>query len=426
MTPVEYISGFSRLGKRVSDLSRIGSLLEAVGRPQDSLRFIHIAGTNGKGSMAQMFSEILVSGGYRTGLFTSPYIFTFNDRIRLDNSCIPDSELAEVISDIAPAIDAHPLRDSFSQFEVTQAAAFVWYARKKCDVVVLEAGLGGLLDSTNIIESPLVCAIGSIALDHTDILGDTVEQIAVQKAGIIKPGSPCVLSAGAPAGAVRVFRETAAEKGSLLNIPNYALCRVTRSDITGSTFSYRGEEFELTMPGLHQVNNALTVIDSLRLIGDRLPVSGSSIKRGLAAAKLPGRVDVLSKDPLIILDGSHNPDGMAALAGTLKAGGCTSVRAVIGMHSDKNAAEAASKLLPCTERFYPVSGFSDRDIPAEKLAEMIESSGGRTEVRSGEIAGVIRALAEEYPGDVLLICGSLYLVSYVKEHQATIINNYRH
>ncbi len=414
MDPVRYISGFSRLGKRVSGLSRIRSLLDALGRPQEGLRFIHIAGTNGKGSMAQMFSEILTSAGYRTGLFTSPYILTFYDRIRINGENIQSEELSGVLKDISPVIEAHPLRDSFSQFEITQAAAFEWFRRQRCDAVVLEAGLGGLLDSTNVIESPLVSVIGSIGLDHTAVLGDTVEKIAFQKAGIIKPGRPCVLSAGAPPEAVRVFREQAEEKGSPLYIPDTGLCKVIHTGFGGSVFIYRDEVYRTAMPGLHQVNNALSVIEAMGTLAGELPVSREDIEKGIAKARIPGRVEIISVSPLTVLDGSHNPDGMKALSAFLGTLDGRTVRAVIGMHTDKDAGEAVRMLVPRVTEFYPVSGFSDRDIPAGELAGIISKAGGKALLRDGEIISLVSALSEEFPGDVLLICGSLYLVSYIK------------
>ena len=413
MDPIKYISGFSRLGKRVSDLSRIGALLDAAGRPQDSLKFIHIAGTNGKGSMAQMFSEVLTCAGYKVGLFTSPYIITFYDRIRLGGVNIPESELSEILEELAPVIDAHPMKASFSQFEVTQAAAFVWFKRKNCDVVVLEAGLGGLLDSTNIIETPLVSVIGSIALDHTAILGDTVEEIAFQKAGIIKHGCPCVLSAGAEESAVNVFRRQAESKGSALVIPDNRLCRVQKSDLTGCVFTYKDKQYRTAMAGTHQVNNALTVIEALGLIADVLPVSYEDTVTGIGRAKLFGRVEILSEAPLTVLDGSHNPDGMKALARALELTGKRRVRAVIGMHTDKNAHEAIARLIPKVYEFYPVSGFSDRDYPTEELAEIISSEGGKAVRTECTVTELVRQLGSEHPDDVLLICGSLYLVSYI-------------
>ena len=170
MNAIEYVSGFSRLGKKLEDLSRIKSLMQAVGDPQDKLKFIHIAGTNGKGSMAQMFSEIFINAGYRTGLFTSPYIVDYTDRIKVNNENITLPELEKIIEKIRPAVEEHPLRSDFSQFEITQAIAFTYFAEKKCDVVILEAGIGGLLDSTNVIKAPIVSVIGSVDFDHTAVL----------------------------------------------------------------------------------------------------------------------------------------------------------------------------------------------------------------------------------------------------------------
>ncbi|MBR6101745.1 MAG: bifunctional folylpolyglutamate synthase/dihydrofolate synthase [Ruminococcus sp.] len=418
MDAISYISTFSRFGKPVRDLSRISALLSAVGSPQEGLRFIHIAGTNGKGSIAQMLSEVLVSAGYRTGLFTSPYIITFYDRIRINNENIHKEELDALLEELSPVLEAFPRRDELTQFEVTQAAAFVWFLRQGCDAVVLEAGLGGLLDSTNVIKAPLCSVIGSIGLDHTAILGGTLEEIAYQKAGIIKEGCPCVLSAGAPEEALRVFREQAALKRSELVIPDISACTVTRSDITGSEFTYLGKRYETAMAGLHQVSNALTVIEALRLTAPALPVPEEDIARGIARARLFGRVEILSRSPLTILDGSHNPDGTRALASFLQGLGGSTVRAVIGMHSDKNAAEAVSNLVPYVTEFYPVSGFSDRDYPADSLADIIRSAGGAAVLSDAPIPDLIQSLRAAHPNDTVLICGSLYLVSYIKDRSA--------
>lgn len=414
MDAIKYISGFSRGGAPVSDLSRIGSLLSALGSPQNRLRFVHIAGTNGKGSIAQMLSEVLVRQGFRTGLFTSPYILTFTDRIRCDNLNIPDEELEETVAAMRPAVEAHPLRQSFSQFEITQAAAFLWFEKKGCDVVVLEAGLGGLLDSTNIIPPPLVSVIGSIGLDHTAVLGSTIEQIAAQKAGIIKPGAPCVLSAGATDAVAGIFRRTAQEKNSRLVIPDADELTVRSCELSGSCFTYRGEEYRTAMPGQHQIRNALSVIEAARFISRTLPISRQALREGIAAARIFGRTEVLSAEPLVILDGGHNPDAMQALSQTLCLVKGRKIRAVIGMHSDKDARSASAALVPKVEEFYTVSGFSDRDIPSAQLAETIRSCGGRAVPADKPIPALIGELTAAHPEDVLLICGSLYLAAYVK------------
>ncbi len=415
MGAIEYIQSFSRSGSPVRNLDRISSLMRAMGDPQDRLRFIHIAGTNGKGSMAQMFSEVLVRAGYKTGLFTSPYIIEFHDRIRFNNENISKAELEEVVTVLRSVVDVHPMKNSFSQFEITQAAAFLWFLKKGCDVVVLEAGLGGLLDSTNIV-TPLVSVIGSIGLDHTAVLGKTLPKIAYQKAGIIKSGIPCVLSPGAESGVLKVFEEQAEQKGSELVVPYLEKISAQECSLSGSRFVYKGEEYRLSMPGEHQIRNAMSVIEALRLIRNQLPVSKETIKEGLAAASVYGRVETACKKPFIILDGGHNPDAVKALAETLSlAEG--KIRAVIGMHDDKDA-EAAVKLLSGqVKRFYPVSGFSDKDMPAEELAWHIGRAGGDVSLSSNDnIEELIARLVREFPEDILLVCGSLYLVSWFKEH----------
>lgn len=416
MNAVEYISTFSRLGKKLDDLHRIEALLSAVGEPQSKLRFIHIAGTNGKGSMAQMFSEILTDAGYTTGLFTSPYIVKYSDRIKINGKNIPYDELEAIVEKLKPILEAHPMRNEFSQFEITQAVAFTYFAKRGCDAVVLETGLGGRLDSTNVIEKPIVSVIGSVAFDHMAILGDTLEKIAYQKAGIIKPHCPCVLSAGNAPEVMRVFRETAAENESQLNIPIATMCIVKKSSVWGSVFTYRGEEYETSMGGLKQVSNAITVIDAMKFVNEVLPVSRENIRNGIKNARLFGRIEVIGKEPLTILDGAHNPDGTAALADALSRLDVKNITAVIGMHKDKNSFEAVKKLVPFVSSFTAVDGFSELDRPKEELAELIVQAGGAAQVGEEDIMSEIRRLRNENPDGAVVICGSLYLVAYVKNH----------
>ncbi|MGN1134483.1 MAG: bifunctional folylpolyglutamate synthase/dihydrofolate synthase, partial [Oscillospiraceae bacterium] len=315
---MKFINSFSKKGGKVTDLSRIEKLMNAIGNPQDSLEFIHIAGTNGKGSMAQMFSEILTDAGYKVGLFTSPYIIEYNDRIRINNQNISNEDLKRISDRIDPIVMKADCCKDFSQFEITQAIAMTYFAEQKCDIVVLEAGVGGLLDSTNIIKKPLVSVIGSIAFDHTAILGDTIEEIAFQKAGIIKPGCPCVLSPGNPMEAVNVVRQQAIENHSQLVIPNLMLCRAYKWDISGCEFSYKGQSYSLAMGGLHQISNAITVIEAIKYPAEKLKISTQNVINGLKKAVLPARIEIIKSKPLTILDGGHNPDGMKALAKALE------------------------------------------------------------------------------------------------------------
>lgn len=408
---MEYINSFDRKGKRISDLSRAEKLMELVGNPQKELEFIHIAGTNGKGSMATMMAEILTAQGYKVGLFTSPFLIEYTDRIRINGENISKDKLCETVCKLKPAIENSSLRGDFSQFEITQAIAFTYYKEEKCDVVVLEAGLGGLVDCTNVIENPIVTLIGSVSYDHTAILGEALEEIAFQKAGIIKKNRPCVLSAGNAMSVVRVVRERAMEMTSQLCIPNLQLCRVMKMDLSGSVFSYKGEEYEVSMQGLHQVSNALTVIDAVKFVSEKLPVSRTAVLEGLKKARLVGRVEVISKNPLTILDGGHNPDGMKALSEVLK-NTPKPIVAVVGMHSDKNCKNAVKNLVGVVDRFITVDGFSQMDIKKGELCELIKTVGGQAEI--GETVESAVAEARELCGKgTAVICGSLYLVSYV-------------
>ncbi len=412
---MNFINSFSRLGKRVENLDRIKSLLDAIGNPQDNLKFIHIAGTNGKGSMAHMFNEIFVQQGYKTALFTSPYLIEYSDRIRINNENISQNDLLETVSQIAPKIQNHPKRAEFSQFEITQAIALTYFANKNCDIVILEAGLGGLLDSTNIIKNPIVTVIGSVSFDHTAILGETLEEIAFQKAGIIKPHCPCVLSPANKMDVIRTVREVAISNESMLMIPNLMYCTNVQSDIFGSKFSYRGEEYVLSLVGKHQVTNALTVLDAMRFVCEKMTVSQDSIKQGLKKATLFGRVEVLSKEPLTILDGGHNPDGTRALASVLASIDTQKITAVIGMHKDKNALDAIKNLVPYVDKFIAVDGFSDLDYDKSDLAKIITQAGGNA-VCGDDICTEIDNSKKENNSGATIICGSLFLVAYVKTH----------
>lgn len=407
---MEFIESFDRKGKRIADLSRAKELMKIVGNPEKKLRFIHIAGTNGKGSMAQMLSEIFTAGGYKTGLFTSPFLIEYSDRIRINGENIPKVKLCEIVEKIKPIVENSPLCKDFSQFEITQAIGFSYFAKENCDVVILETGLGGLVDCTNVIENPIVTLIGSVSYDHTAILGETLEEIATQKAGIIKRNCPCVLSAGNDMRVVKTVREYAMRMESQLCIPNLNLCRVTKMDIFSTEFSYKGENYTISMQGLHQVSNALTVIDAVKFATETLKISHDAVLTGLKKARLIGRCEVVCQNPLTIVDGGHNPDGTKALAEVLKHV-AKPVVAVIGMHSDKNCEDAVKNLIPVVDKFITVDGFSHMDIEKENLAKIITQNGGEAIV-GNDVESAVRTAQELCKGATAVVCGSLYLVSY--------------
>lgn len=410
---MEFISGFSKQGGKVRDLNRIKSLLKAVGNPEKSLKFVHIAGTNGKGSMAQMFSEIFIDAGYKTGLFTSPYIIEYNDRIQINGQNISDEEIEIISNEIRPIVESLEGDTDFSQFEITQTIAFLYFAKMQCDIVVLETGVGGLLDSTNVIEAPLVSVIGSVSYDHTAVLGNTLEEIAFQKAGIIKPKCPCVLSAGNDMAVIKTIREKAMAMQSQLVIPNLYLCKAEKWDIFGCEFWYKGEKYATSMGGLHQISNAITVIEAIKYPAEKMKITLDNIKNGLKRATIPARIEVVSKNPLTILDGGHNPDGMKALAKVLETIPQRPKIAIIGMLKGKNVHEATRELIGLVDKFICVDGFYPLEMPKQELKEIIESIGGKAELSDLPLNELIKSIQKENPKGLTLICGSLFLASKV-------------
>jgi dihydrofolate synthase/folylpolyglutamate synthase len=408
----EFTSRYTKLGRRVNDLSRIAALLHEIGDPQTRLRFVHVAGTNGKGSVCEMTARALTAAGCKTGLFTSPYIIRYNDRIRIDGAEVSDEELDRLADIVSPAAEKLSAL-GFSQFEITQAMGLLHFEREKCDVVVLETGLGGLLDSTNVIPPPLVSVICSLSLDHTAILGDTIEQIAAQKAGIIKRGSPAVLSGGNPDEAVRVVKERAAECGSELYIPETP--EPVSVTAFGSEFIYKGHTYNVSMGGAHQLTNACTALETLgvlRRAGFEIPAA--AVAEGLRAV-IPARLQILSREPLVIVDGGHNPQGVAALAAALDTLPCRK-RAVIGMLGDKDSAAAAGLIAGSCERFVCVDGFAPNARPAGELAEILRENGAAAVGSELSAEETVRRELEDLPErEALVICGSLYLAALFAE-----------
>lgn len=406
----KFVFGYSKMSKPVSDLSRARSLMAAVGDPQARLRFIHVAGTNGKGSVSEMTAGALAAAGYKTGLFTSPYILRYNDRIRINGRDIPNDELDRLSDIVEKAVRAGD--GGFSQFEITQAIAMLYFEQSGCDIVVLEAGIGGLLDSTNVIPPPEAAVITSIALDHTAILGGTVELIAEQKAGIIKGGSAVICSPSVPPQALQVISDKAKAVGARLTVPDIAEANVRRCDLFGAEFDF-GElkELRLNMGGEHQIRNAVTAIETLFALRRRgFEIPDSAVRDGIGCV-IPARLQILCRDPLVIVDGGHNPEGVGALAAALDTLDCKK-RAVIGMLGDKDSAEAARMIARHADRFICVGDFCPNAQGAEKLAELLTAAGATAEASAlSPEETVRRELSAPGEGEALVICGSLYLAS---------------
>ena len=407
-----YISGTAVFGSRPG-LERIGELLEKLGNPQKRLRFVHIAGTNGKGSCAAMTASVLKAAGYKTGLYTSPYLYRFNERMQIGGKQIGDEALAEIVTRVRPiaeAMDDHP-----TEFELITAAALLWFAQEQCDVVVLEVGLGGRFDATNIIDAPEVAVIMNIGLDHTAVLGDTIEQIALEKAGIIKPGTAAVLFQQSES-VTRLVRARCEELDVSLRIPDFSAIHSEFDSLYGQTFRYQGEAYALPLLGTHQLKNAATVlevVDVLRGRGWRL--EQSDVEHGLYAVSWPGRFELLSEDPLFIVDGGHNPQCAQTVAENLLRYFPDKRRILLlGVLKDKDVSGLTDRLDPVADEYLCITPESPRALTAEALAELLGRYGKPVTV-CGSIRDGVSAALERADGDsVVCAVGSLYSVGEIR------------
>lgn len=406
---LSYIHSTLRFGSRPG-LSRIARLLEQIGNPQDRLRFVHVAGTNGKGSTCSAIAAALREAGYRTGLYISPYIEDFCERIQVNGQYIAHKELAGELKALLPFLaaseDEHP-----TEFELITALAFAYFARQNCDIVVLEVGLGGRFDATNVIPAPLVSVITSISLDHTAILGDTVEKIAFEKCGIIKQGGVTVSSPGQIQGARDVIAGICKERGNTLHIPRLDQAQILKEDIYGTKLSYAGHVLTLPLCGRHQISNFLTAFETIRVLNTRgLHIPLQKAIDGMARVTFPARMERLHEHPLVLLDGAHNPAGTTALADTIRrylAGKRLIV--IMGMLADKDYSCGIANIAPLASRFIAVRPDSLRALDTQETARIAASFCTDTVCFDSLEDAFTDAWVHTGLNDVLLICGSLYL-----------------
>lgn len=401
--------------KRTRGLGRTTELMRLLGDPQKELRFVHIAGTNGKGSTAAMLSSVLTQAGYTTGLFTSPHLQRYNERIKVNGADIPDGEMDRLMEEIWRA--SRQMEEAPSEFEILTAMGLLYFRERGCDIVVLEVGLGGRIDSTNIIPAPEAAVITNIGLEHTEYLGDTLEQIAGEKAGIIKPGTQVVLYHQTP-GVEAVVRAQCALCACPLTITDGGQQKLLECGLEGQTFSYREREgLRLSLPGSYQYRNAAVVLDTVDALKERgWSIPEQAVRAGLAGAAWPGRFEVLGREPLVIVDGAHNPNGVEALVQSLKQylpG--RSMTFVMGVMADKNYDQMLELAAPLARRFITVTPESHRALDSGRLAEDAASRFGLPVQDAGTVeAGVSMALAEAGPEDVVCILGSLYQAGAVR------------
>lgn len=380
-------------------------LLERLGNPHKKLKFIHLAGTNGKGSTASMIANILKCEGYRVGLYTSPFLEVFNERIQINGENIPDDVLAELVSEVKSHID--DMEQGPSEFALTTAVMFLYFTRENCDYVVLETGMGGKLDATNVIEESIVSVITSISLDHTQFLGDTIEKITLEKCGIIKKNSNVVCYCNQDERAVEVIKNVCGENNAELIISPIP-------KISGNGFLYDDKEYKLKMCGTYQPYNAataLTVIDVMRKKG--IFVSDNSVKTGIESAEWAGRFEYLNEN--LVIDGGHNPSGIAELKKSL-AETKRPVILVMAMMEDKNYAECITEIAPIAKKIYATQIDYPRCLKVNLLAEIAKKYCGDTQVFENAKNAVKTAICNADENDLVCVCGSLYLVGLIRNY----------
>lgn len=395
-------------------LERISELCEKLGHPERDLQYVHVAGTNGKGSFCTMLSSILMEAGYKTGLYTSPHMVRFNERMRVNGKEIDDAVLAEITERVKPVADS--MTDRPTEFELVTAIAFVYFKEMRCDVVVLETGLGGRLDATNVIPAPLASVITGIDLDHTAILGDTYEAIAGEKAGIIKENSPVVIGDCNDEARSAILRK-AAETNSKVYSADLSRLSDLNYSLDGTTFCY-GEykNIQLSLAGIYQPRNCATVLECVNALREGgLAISDEALRRGLSRARWVGRFEVLSREPLVIYDGGHNPQGVTACVESVKVTLPEGrVEVLCGILRDKDYDHMVAALSEIADGVVTLTVDSPRALPAEELAAVLSSRGIDAEAcaKDTDAARLAFHRAQE-KGIPLLMIGSLYMYSQI-------------
>ena len=407
---------FDNWAQSAPGLARSRELLGLLGDPQKKLKFVHIAGTNGKGSTAAMLAAVLQSAGYRTGLYTSPHLLRFHERMRVNGEEIDDESLISLTNTVRNA--AEQMSEMPTGFEIMTAIAFLYFVQERCDIVSLEVGLGGRMDSTNVIPAPEVCVVMNIGLEHTAILGDTLEKIAAEKCGIIKRGAHAVLF-GQTEGVEAVAREKCTQEGVTLTVTAQEKLERISSSLDGQVFKYRGRgPYHLRLLGEYQLLNALTVIDTCTALRSRgwEKLTDEAIDSGLSAARWPGRLELLRRSPDFIVDGAHNPQCVDALMDSLAA--LYSGKKLIfltGVLRDKDWQQMLRRALPLAKAFVVITPPSARALDENELAGWLRAQGIEAIPAAGTDDGVRRALAIAGKDDAICSWGSLYFTGEVRK-----------
>ncbi len=415
---LHYIHGTLKFGSKLG-LHNITCLLDLMENPHKKLKYVHVAGTNGKGSTTAFISSILVESGYTVGIFTSPYLQRFTERIKVNQDEISPEDLARITAFVKNKVDImlengqnHP-----TEFEIVTAIAFQYYYEMHCDIVVLEVGLGGRFDSTNVIESPEAAVITTISYDHMNILGDTLPKIAYEKAGIIKEKCDVLLYPQAPE-VEEVFEAVCKEKEARLTPVDLRGIKSGSFSIHGQAFDYKEyRELEISLLGEHQIKNAVMAINTVLLLkakGYNIPEG--AIREGLRKAKWPGRLEVVSANPLVLIDGAHNTEGAKVMASALQKYFPDKKKIFIfGVLKDKDYKSLVEAIAPLAHGFIAVTPNSERALPAHELEAFLKKYCENVSRNDTIKEAVAKAMESWTPDQLICAFGSLYYIGEVRE-----------
>lgn len=426
-TALKYVLSFTDYEKLPSflysaanfDLRRMEELLERLGNPHLASRSVHVAGTKGKGSTAAMIASTLSTAGYKTGLYTSPHLHTFRERISIDGKNIAEEEFATLVERLKPEVEAVNRSGAYGQlttFEILTAVAFTYFMERGVDFQVLEVGLGGRLDATNVVRAE-IAVITSISMDHAEVLGDSLAKIASEKAGIIKPGA-IVVSSPQQSEAEGVIKEVCLKMGAtLIAVGRDVIWEKRASDLNGQSFEVKGKagSYDLTIPllGDHQLENAATAVAAL----EALATEADDIAKGLAQVRWPGRLEILRHEPLFVVDGAHNASSAGRLREAIEA--CFDfdrLILIIGVSSDKDIAGIVAELAPLSSLAIVTRSRHPRALEPNLLLEELERRGVMSEVVAGVASAVERALSLAGPRDIICATGSLFVIAEAREY----------
>ena len=404
---VEYIHSLLAFGIKPG-LERISMLLEMLDNPQDKLKVIHVAGTNGKGSTSTTISNILIADGHKTGLFTSPYVIDFCERIQIDGENVDKDIFAECVSEVREKIEELNKQDIIiTEFEAITVSAFLCFMKAECEYVVLEVGLGGRFDATNVVKKPEAAVITSISLDHIAILGDTIEKIAFEKCGIIKDKVPVITSVNQYDDALRVIRDTCENKNCDLIITDPHRTEILDDSIFGTVFSYDGNVYKTRLTGNHQTENAVNAIECAKTLG----ISEIAIAQGVENTRMIARMEIIGENPLVIRDGGHNEGCAEALYNFLTKYEVKNIKMLIGLMADKDVEGYVEKIAPLCKSVVTVTPSNPRALKGEILKEITEKYCDDTKFISNPKEGYKYILSNTKEDETVLICGSFYMMS---------------